>query len=345
MRLSMRAMPPLGPPSTFRRIGAGLVRPECVLAHASGLLLASDWTGAGGIALIGASGRVRRITARFWHEALRPNGIALLPGGRVLLAHLGETTGGVFALDAEGGVTPVVMEVDGRPLPPTNFVLADAQGRLWITISTRHVPRSAAWHAGIADGFIVLAAPGQRPRIVADGLGYTNEVALSPDGGTLYAVETYARRLAAFDVAADGRLANKRIIAVFGLGDFPDGIALDAEGAIWVACIIGNRILRVTPDRAITVMADAADAAHVAVAEQAWREARLTRDLVEAGTDPQFRNVSSLAFGGPDLRTLFVGCLLGDTILSTRAPVPGHPPAHWSLDPGPLPALAEEPTP
>lgn len=338
-------MPPLGPPSTFRRIGGGLARPECVLAHASGLLIASDWQDAGGVALIGASGRVRRIAARGWHETLRPNGIALLPGGRVLLAHLGETTGGVFALDPDGNVTPVVTEVDGYPLPPTNFVLADAQGRLWITVSTRHVPRSAAWRAAIADGFIVLAAPGQRPRIVTDGLGYTNEVALSSDGGTLYAVETYARRLAAFDVVADGTLANRRIVAEFGPGDFPDGITLDAEGAIWVACIIGNRILRVTPDGAITVMADASAADHVAVAERAWRESRLTRAIVEAGRDRHFRNISSLAFGGPDLATLFVGCLLGDAILATRSPVPGHPPPHWSLDPGPLPALAEEPSP
>jgi sugar lactone lactonase YvrE len=338
-------MPPLGPHSSFRRVGGGLARPECVLAHASGLLIASDWQDAGGVALIAPSGRVRRIIAHGWAETLRPNGIALRAGGRVLLAHLGETTGGVFALDPGGSITPVVTEVDGRPLPPTNFVLADAQGRLWITVSTRHVPRSEAWRADVADGFVVLAAPGEPPRIVADGLGYTNEVALSPDGRTLYAVETYARRLAAFDVSADGTLSGKRIVAAFGPGDFPDGIALDAEGAIWVACIIGNRILRVTPDGSIAVMADAADAAHVAKAEQAWRDARLTRDLVEAGTDPHFRNISSLAFGGPDLATLFVGCLLGDSILATRSPVPGHPPPHWSLDPGPLPALAEEPTP
>jgi sugar lactone lactonase YvrE len=341
----MRAMPPLGPPSSFRRIGAGLMRPECVLAHRSGLLIASDWHGAGGVALIGASGRVRRITARAWHEALRPNGIALIPGGRVLLAHLGEHSGGVFALDPDGSVTPIVTEVDGRALPPTNFVLADSQGRLWITVSTRHVPRSAAWRADIADGCIVLAIPGERPRIVADHLGYTNEVTLSADGGTLYAVETYARRLAAFDVAADGALSGKRIVATFGPGDFPDGIALDAEGAIWVACIIGNRILRVTPDGAIAVMADAADAAHVAQAEQAWRGGCLTRALVDAGCDPHFRNISSLAFGGPDLSTLFVGCLLGDAILAVRSPVPGHPPPHWTLDPGPLSALAEESPP
>jgi sugar lactone lactonase YvrE len=341
----MRIVPPLGPPASFRRLGSGLERPECVLAHASGLLIASDWQGTGGIALISPSGRVSRIAARGRAEALRPNGITLLPGGRVLLAHLGDTSGGVFALDPDGTVTPVVTEVEGRALPPANFVLADAQGRLWITVSTRRVPRSAAWRADVADGFIVLAAPDAAPRIVADGLGYTNEVALSADGTTLFVVETYARRLAAFDVAADGTLSGKRVVCTFGPGDFPDGIALDAEGAIWVACIIGNRILRVTPDGAIAVMADAADVAHVAAAERAWREGRLTRAIVEAGPDPHFRNISSLAFGGPGLATLFVGSLLGDAILAARSPVPGHPPAHWSVDPGPLPALVEEPAP
>lgn len=345
MHLSMRRLPPLGPPSGFRRLGHGLKRPECVLAHRSGLLIVSDWQGAGGVALISRSGTVRRIAARGWHETLRPNGLTLAPGGRVLFAHLGETTGGVFALDPDGSVTPVVTALDGQPLLPTNFVLRDAEERLWITVSTRQVPRTAAWHADVADGFVVLAAPGREPRIVADGLGYTNEVALSPDGRTLYVVETYVRRLAAFDVAADGSLSRRRVVATFGPGDFPDGIAIDEEGAVWAACILGNRILRVTPDGAIAVMADASDAAHVAMSEDAWRAGRLTRAILEAGPDPHFRNISSLAFGGADLSTLFVGCLLGDAVLAAPSPVRGLPPPHWSLDPGPLPALAEEPAP
>lgn len=345
MRLPMQSSPPLGPPSSFRRLGGGLARPECVLAHRCGLLIASDWTGQGGVALIGPTGSVHRITARNRREPLRPNGIALLPGGRILAAHLGTETGGVFALDPDGTVTPVVTELGGYPLPPTNFVLADGEGRLWITVSTRHSPRERAWRGDLADGFIVLLAPARPPRIVADGLGYTNEVALSADGGTLYAVETFARRLSAFDVAADGTLANRRVVASFGAGDFPDGLALDAEGGIWLACIVGNRILHLAPDGALTVMADAADPAHVAAVEAAWKDGRLGRDLLEAAPDPQFRNISSLAFGGPDLATLFVGSLLGEAVLAAAAPVPGHPPPHWACDPGPLPALAEEPQP
>ena len=71
-------------------LGAGLNRPECVVSHPSGFLFASDWTGAGGVAMIRPDGAVRQILAADPGLGLRPNGIALLPGGRFLLAHLGD---------------------------------------------------------------------------------------------------------------------------------------------------------------------------------------------------------------------------------------------------------------
>ena len=53
-------------------------------------------------------------------------------------------------------------------------------------------------------------------------------------------------------------------------------------------------------------------------------------------------NVSSLAFGGPDLSTAFLGCLLGDRIAYFTAPLPGLPPPHWTADLGPLAAPVSE---
>src|SRR5436190_1868681 len=74
----------------------------------------------------------------------------------------------------------------------------------------------------------------QRP----SGLGWT------PDGRTLIVAETLAHRLTAFDIAADGALSNRRLFAALD-SCFPDGICLDAEGAVWVADARTPRVLRV----------------------------------------------------------------------------------------------------
>jgi sugar lactone lactonase YvrE len=81
---------------------------------------------------------------------------------------------------------------------------------------------------------------------VADRLKFPNGLAITPDGRTLIVAETDGYRLTAFDIAADGNLYNHRIYAQLPDGVQPDGIALDAEGAVWVANPAGNpAVLRV----------------------------------------------------------------------------------------------------
>jgi len=72
-------------------------------------------------------------------------------------------------------------------------------------------------------------------------------VRIDAAGTSLYAVETYARRIIRFRIDADGSLTHRETFAEFGLGTFPDGMAFDAEGALWVASIISNRVIRITP--------------------------------------------------------------------------------------------------
>jgi sugar lactone lactonase YvrE len=74
-----------------------------------------------------------------------------------------------------------------------------------------------------------------RARVVADGLHFPNGIVITPDGKTLIVGETMGHRLTAFDVQADGSLANRRVFAQFSEDVSPDGIALDAEGAVWLA--------------------------------------------------------------------------------------------------------------
>lgn len=316
------------PLSQISFLGHGLNRPECVITHESGLLFAADWTGDGGVAILTPQGEVTRHLSRGAPRALRPNGIALELDGRFLLAELGEKTGGIWRLHPNGAVEPILAEIDGAPLPPTNYAHRDAAGRLWVTVSTRSTPRHLAWRADVADGFIVLVAHG-RPRIVADGLGYTNECITSPDGDYLYVNETFARRLTRFRITDDG-LAERETVAVFGEGTFPDGLVFDAKGGIWVTSIVSNRVIRVTPDGEQEIVIEDADPAHIAWVEQSYRAGELERAHLDTVKSARLKSISSLAFGGPDRRTAYLGCLLGDAVACFPSPVAGAVPAHWS---------------
>ena len=323
-----RVAPPLPvDPLSLAFIGSGLVRPECVLATRSGALYTADWRG--GVAQTAADGTHTLYQGELPNgRPLRPNGIALRSDGSFLLADLGETLGGVFALRRDGDVRPFLQRVDGLDLPPTNFVFEDDSARVWITVSTRQVPRAAAYRADIADGFIVLADKGGA-RIVADGLGYTNEAMLSPDGAWLYVNETFSRRMTRFRVGRDGSLHGKEVVTTFGHGTYPDGLAFDAEGHAWITSIVSNRVLRVAPDGVATVILEDADPAHVQWCEDAYLAGTLGRPHLDRAAGRVLKNISSLAFGGPDLRTAYLGCLLGDALASFRSPVAGHPPFHW----------------
>jgi len=316
-------------------VGRDLNRPECVLTHQSGTLFAPDWTGPGGVAMIKPDGSVHRILAKDWPEPLKPNGIALLAGGSFLLAHLGEETGGVFRLDPDGAATPLVTEVDGRPLPPTNFVHVDAAGRVWITVSTRLHPRTLGYRADTADGFIVAFVDGEA-RIVADGLGYTNECCVDPGGSRLYVNETFGRRMSAFDIGDKGALSNRQVVATFGTGIFPDGLAFDSDGDIWVTSVVSNRLLRVSPNGSWEVVLDACDDTHTAWVERAFLANTMGREHLATAGDTILGNLSNIAFGGADMRTGYFGSHFGDRIAKVELPVAGHKPPHWTVSLGPF---------
>ncbi len=315
-------------PASLTFVGSGLHRPECVLATRDGYLYSADWRG--GVARIAPDGTQTLFAGRLDQgRALRPNGIALRRDGSFLLADLGETAGGVFVLGRDGATRPLLERVDGLDLPPTNFVFEDDRARTWITVSTRRIPRADAYRADVADGFIVLV-DARGARIVADGLGYTNEAMLSPDGAWLYVNETFGRHLSRYRVAGDGSLHGKEIVTTFGVGTYPDGLAFDAEGHVWITSIVSNRVLRVAPDGQSTIMLEDADPAHVAWCEDAYQHGELGRTHLDRAAGRVLKNISSLAFGGPDLRTAYLGCLLGDAIASFRVAVAGQPPFHWT---------------
>lgn len=95
-----------------------------------------------------------------------------------------------------------------------------------------------------ADGLVALVSPDGTARTVADGLAFPNGMAITPDGTVLLVAESYASRVTAFDIAADGGLTGRRTWAEAD-GSAPDGIALDAEGALWFADVPNRCCVRV----------------------------------------------------------------------------------------------------
>ena len=319
---------------TFR--GSGLSRPECIITHQSGWLFASDWHATGGVACIAPDGAVHRVAAdRPADDPLRPNGIALEAGGAFLVAHLGADTGGLFRLHADGVCEPLLLTLNGAPLPPANFPLIDSRGRIWLTISTRKVPRALDYRPDANTGFIVLIDKGTA-RIVADGLGYTNECVLSADETALFVNETFARRLTRFSVGEDGSLSDRATVATFGAGTFPDGVVLDETGDFWVTSIVSNRVIRVSRDGQQNIILEENDAQHLADVEQAFGEARMGRPHLDGSPARILRNVSSLAFGGPSMSEAYLGCLLGNSVATFSAPTRGLAARSYSVPLGPL---------
>ncbi|HBK06313.1 MAG TPA: hypothetical protein DDZ81_10665 [Acetobacteraceae bacterium] len=314
--------------ASIRRIGTGLKRPECVLADQRGNLYTADWRG--GVAHIRPDGtQVLYACTLPGNRPARPNGIALRRDGSFLFTDLGTDLGGVFALSRDGTVRPFLEAVDGIPLPPSNFVVEDAQGRVWITVSTRHVPRALGYRHDVADGFIVLVDR-RGARIVADGLGYTNEVVLDASGNWLYVNETFARVTSRFPVRHDGSLGQREVFVEHGAGTYPDGMAFDEDGHLWIVSIISNRVLRVSPDRAIATIVEDCDPEHLAWVERAYIAGEIDRPHLDDVKSQMLRNISSIAFGGTDRRTAYLGCLLDDAIYAFRSPVAGLAPAHWN---------------
>ena len=103
--------------------------------------------------------------------------------------------------------------------------------------------RGNAYVNGVSGDLALVARDGSVRR-VADGLAFPNGMLVLADGSTLIVAESYAQRLTAFDIGADGGLSNQRVWADLGEG-VPDSISADAENAVWYADVPNKRCVRV----------------------------------------------------------------------------------------------------
>jgi sugar lactone lactonase YvrE len=123
---------------------------------------------------------------------------------------------------------------------PWNDIVVDGRGNAYVGNIGFDFPEGE-----FAPGILALVTPNGSARQVADDLAFPNGIVVTPDNSTLIVAESYANRLTAFDIAADGSLSNQRVWAELD-GGVPDGICLDAEGAIWYGDVPNKRCVRVS---------------------------------------------------------------------------------------------------
>lgn len=308
--------------SRIEVVGRELVRPECVIAERDGTLWTSD---ARGIATRIAPGGAQELLGPAIGE---PNGMAMDRQGNLIVAAL--SGGKVYKLYRDGRAEVLLDTIDGEPLGAVNFCFIDSKDRLWISVMTRRAP--AWWDTVVerrSDGYIVLIDE-KGPRIVADGLSLTNEVRLDAAEQFLYAVETIPGRIVRFPVRPDGSLGDRERFGPEGLGvgGFMDGFAFDAEGNLWVVTVCRNGLVVIFPDGSHHVVFEDPRADVLEAMAQKLENGTIEVSDLGACAGNALQLPTSITFGGPDLRTCFMGSLAMPHLVTFRSPVPGLPLVH-----------------
>jgi len=161
-----------------------------------------------------------------------------LPDGRFLLVSSRE--GRLLRRESNGElVTHADLNGLAKQGHPWNEIVIDGRGHAYLNNQGFDFPGGQ-----FAPGTIALLTPDGTARQVADGIAFPNGMAVTPDNSTLIVAESYGNRLTAFAIEADGSLSHRRVWAETG-NDHPDGICLDAEGALWYADVGNKHCVRI----------------------------------------------------------------------------------------------------
>lgn len=198
-----------------------------------------------------------------------PSGLGWTPDGRLLVVSM--TDKRVLRLEPDGSLAPHADLSDKVP-QRLNDMIVDRQGRAYVGNFGFDL------HGGGTPAPTVLMRvdPDGSSHVAAEDLMFPNGMAIAEGGRTLIVAETFGARLTAFAIAADGTLSGRRTWAEMTHGAVPDGICLDAEGAVWAASPTTGECLRLAEGGEIV-------------------------GRVETG-----RGAFACALGGEDGRTLFV---------------------------------------
>lgn len=297
--------------TTLRRTAQGIQRPEHVARRSDGRLFASDQGSA--IAELMPDGSMRRIGTL----SGEPNGFGFTPSGIAVVTDFSENA--VYLVDPSSGETTLFLDhVGDQPLTHANCALGAPDGTIWISCSTRSADVGYALRSRADDGFIVRVDPTGKATIAADSVRFPNCITFSPDRRSLLVARTGECDVLQYEIRADGSLGGgngygpklgasgpAHPSSYGGPETFPspewdlaDGVAVDAEGGVWVTLVGPSRILRITPSGEVEVV--------------------LSPDASDMLATP-----TSVAWGGDDLRDVYVGSLSNTFVLVGRSEVAG----------------------
>lgn len=325
-------------PRSLQTIGTDLSRPECILAEPDGSLWVAD--ARGGVVHIQPDGRQEIITQKYadkinpasdvdrFFVGTLPNGLAFADNGDILISNFG--TDCLERMKRTGETEVLFDTIDGKEIGKVNFVYRDSKNRIWITITTMKKNWLDALRPDLDDGYI--ARYDERGiHIVADGLHFTNEVRMDAKEEYLYVVETTGGRILRFRVDADGDLHDREIYGPthMGQGAYPDGIAFDSYGNLWGTSVYSDKLWIITPDGEFKVLIDEGDHDKVQALDDAFYAKQVTNEILFATGRGIAPWMASVTFGGPDLKTVYIGSLRATNIPYFRSPVAGLPMVHW----------------
>ena len=323
----------------IRTIGHDLQRPECILAERDGTLWAAD--ARGGVMRIAPDGTQTLISQTVSDHfdlsgdqqqslltGTLPNGLAFARNGDILISNFG--TDLLEVMTRDGRTHTLHDTIDGKPMGKVNFVLRDSRDRIWITVSTMINPWNEAIRKDLADGYVALVDD-KGIRIVADGFAFTNEIRLDANEEWLYVAETCGKRVTRLRVGPDGSLSDREVYGPSSLGDgLIDGFAFDSYGNLWCTMIFADRLVAITPEGDALTLLEDGDPERTAAFEREFASGAPMRFETLAASGGKIAPwLASVTFGGPDLRTVYLGSLKGTTIPWFRSPVAGLPMVHW----------------
>jgi sugar lactone lactonase YvrE len=172
-----------------------------------------------------------------------PSGLGWLPDGRMLVVSMEDRR--LLRLDTDG--LTEVADLSALATWHCNDMVVDASGRAYVG----NFGFDLDGHADVVPAAMVRVDVDGSVHLAVADLRFPNGTVITPDGATLVVGESYGGCLTAFDVGPDGGLSNRREWAKL-VGAVPDGICLDAEGAIWSACPLTGRVLRVREGGEVT---------------------------------------------------------------------------------------------
>jgi sugar lactone lactonase YvrE len=214
--------------SAFRTLLSDLVLVESPRWHDDRLTFA-DW-GARQVLSVTPDGTSEVLA----HVDAMPCCVDRLPDGRLLLV-----AGDRLLVRSADGIQTPYADLASLDTHPWNDIVVDGRGNAYVNNIGFDFPGGA-----FAPGLVAMVDPTGTVRTVAEGLAFPNGMAVTPDNSTLIVAESYGGVLTAFDIAEDGTLANRRVWADLH-GAAPDGICIDAEGAVWFAEVPRQRCVRV----------------------------------------------------------------------------------------------------